>query len=230
LDLALIGLIGALLVGRLVFVLLHTGLFTENPRSAFAFWEGGLSFFGVLIGIFIAGLILTRVWKWPFFQVADFATLALLAATALVKTGAFLGGVEVGTRTFLPWGVIIPGLEGARHPTALYQAIFAAVLFLIMKNFYEENLKATEIRSGRVFLYSGFFLALGRAFFEFFRADSTYLGSLRSAQVASFLVATLSAFTLYYLGYRSLRKDFVGSLKFILSVNGRVLRKLKVWR
>lgn len=228
LDLSLIGLLAALVGGRLYFALFNFDLVQKNPLSAIAFWEGGLSFYGALFGVLIAGFILTKRWKWPFFQVADFAALAGLAALAVGKIGTFFAGVSYGTTTNLPWAVEFPNLLGARHPVQFYEAAAVLVLLFFFKNLYEKGLVSKEVKSGRVFLWAVFSVASTRFFFEFFRADSYYIFGVKEAQIVSFLVAAAALFALYYLRLRSLQEDFENSLKFILSVNRRVLRRLGI--
>src|SRR3989344_4656347 len=93
LDLSLISLVSAFMGGRLLFVLTHSELFRGNLSSIFAFWEGGLTFYGALSGVLIASYLTCRKWKWPLLQIADFGALSALAAYILVKIGAFFAGV-----------------------------------------------------------------------------------------------------------------------------------------
>lgn len=228
LDLSLISLIAALIGGRLYYSIFHFNLFRDDLLSALVFWEGGLSFYGALFGVLLVGILIARAWKWPFFQIADIAALAGLAAFAIGKVGAFLAGVDFGTPTSLPWAVEFTNLLGARHPVQLYEAGAAAALFFMFKKFYEGNLKSKDIKSGKNFLLAVFLFALSRLFFEFFRADSTYIAGIKSAQIVSFIVAIFAFTALYYFRYRDLQKDLENFLKFILSINSRVLRKLGI--
>lgn len=228
LDLSLLSLIAALVGGRLYGFLFDLGSAFDDPLSLLAFWRGDLHFFGALFGVISVGLVFTRRWKWTTLQVADFSFLAALVALIFAKTGAFLAGVEYGTASSLPWATQASSLLGESHPVQLYEAGYAVLLFVIFKKVYEDNLKEREIKSGKVFLQGLFFLSSGRFVFELFRADSIYIFGMKSAQIVSLLVALVSLFTLYYLNLRNLKEDLRGFLKFILSVNGRVLRRLRI--
>jgi len=228
LDLSLIALVAALLGGRVYFSLSHLNLLQENFLSALAFWEGGLSFYGAFFGVFVAGFLVTKRWKWPFFQVADFAALSGLAAFSIVKVGTFFAGTDLGTPADVPWAMEFPNILSARHPVQLYEAAFAFSLLFIMKKVYENNLKSAEIKSGKVFLHSILLLSTARLFFEFFRADSTYIFGIKSVQIISLLVAIVSAIALYCFRYREAKKDLESFLKLVLSVNSRVLNRLNL--
>lgn len=158
LDLSIIGLVASLLGGRAYYVLLNWGLFKDDPTTAVYFWQGGLAFHGSLLLAIIIGLVFVKLWKWPFFQVADIASLSATAALVVGKLGAFLAGVDFGKNTDLPWGVIFPGLVGNRHPVQIYEAVAYLLLLLILYVLYLRNLSSTNMRSGKVFFT---FLILG---------------------------------------------------------------------
>ena len=230
LDYSLITLVAALIGARLYFAAFHFNLFQEDLFSILAFWEGGLSIYGALLGALLSTYILARWWKWSFFQVADFGALAGLSALVVGKIGSFLAGVDLGTPTSVPWAVEYSNILSPRHPVQLYEAVFALVLLLILKKLYEDNLKSGRIKSGRIFLLSIFVVSLARFFFWFFRIDSPFVEGYKSEQIVSFLVAFGSLAAIYYLKLRDLKYDVEGFLKYILSINGRVLRKIKFWR
>jgi prolipoprotein diacylglyceryl transferase len=230
LDYSLITLLAALIGARLYFAVFHLNLFRGDLLSILAFWEGGLSIYGALFGAILATLILSRWWKWSFFQVADFAALAGLSALVVGKIGAFLAGVDLGTPTSVSWAVEFPDVLSPRHPVQLYEAAFALVLLLVMKKLYEDNLKSSKFKSGKIFLLSIFFVSLASFFFWFFRIGSTFIAGYKTEQIASFLVAFGALAAIYYLKLRDLKSDVEGLLKFVLSINGRVLRRIKFWR
>lgn len=81
-DGALAAALGALLIGRVVFVWLNAGYFAENPFEAWQIWLGGLNAHGALLGG-LAGLWLwARITRRPFYPYAGLLApgLALLAA------------------------------------------------------------------------------------------------------------------------------------------------------
>ena len=230
LDLSLISLFAALVGGSIYFALFNSEIYRDNLLSALFFWEGNLSFYGGLFGVLFAIYFLTKWWKWPFLQIADIAALAGVLALFVGSLGAFFAGVNIGTFTSVPWSVEIPNPGEMRHPVQLYEAGFAIVLFFVMKRFYERNLKSSRFRSGKVFLFSLFFVSISIFVFEFYRAESTFVWGVRSTQIVSLLVAIISFTAIYYFQLRDLKEDVRGLLKSFLSVNNSVLRRLKFWR
>ena len=229
LDLSLIALIAAFAGGRLLFVFTRFELFRKDLPSIFAFWEGGFIFYGALVGVLAVVYVTCRRWKWPFLQIADFGALAALAGYTLVKIGAFFAGVDVGIPTSLPWGVEFPSADGARHPVQLYEAAFAAVLFIIMRVAYEKNLKSANFRSGKVFFVSVFLVGLSRFLFGFWQVDTDFFLGLSLDQIVSFLVAIVAVFSIYYLKLRDLSNDVELVIKSTLSINGKAFRNIKFW-
>ena len=81
-DGALAAALGALFIGRAVFVWLNAGYFAENPFEAWQIWLGGLNVHGALLGG-LAGLWLwARLTRRPFYPYAGLLApgLALLSA------------------------------------------------------------------------------------------------------------------------------------------------------
>lgn len=230
LDLSLIALIAAFIGGRAFFVFTNYKSFHGNWQSVLTFWEGGSTFYGVVIGVLMVVFLVSKKWKWPFLQIADFGILASLAAYVVVKIGAFLAGIDYGTLTTLPWGIEFSTVAGARHPVQIYEALLIGLLFIVMKIAYEKNLKSTNFRSGKVFFFSAFILAVSRLVFGFLREDVTYIYGVRIDQITSLLVAMIAVFSIYYLGLRDLRHDSEMSVKFLLSINSKALKKFRFWR
>ena len=54
-DLVYFGALGVILGGRIGYILFyHFGLFLENPLVLFKIWQGGMSFHGGMLGVFVA--------------------------------------------------------------------------------------------------------------------------------------------------------------------------------
>ena len=116
LDLSVISLVVALVGARAYFVLLHLNLFTEDPLSALAFWQGGFAYHGSLVAVLAVGVYFVRRWKWSFFQIADIGALAASAALVLGKIGTFFAGLGYGRQTRLPLGGKFPGFVCGGDP------------------------------------------------------------------------------------------------------------------
>lgn len=202
LDFSVVILVAALLGARLYYILLNLGVFLEAPMKILYIWQGGFAFHGALIGAVVGGYIYTKRAKWPFYQLADLTVVAASFAAAVGKIGAFLAGADYGTATNLPWGVHFVGQVGKRHPVQLYEAFYFMVMFLILK-----ALDKRKQRSGGIFYLYLFLLGLGRWILEFYRDDSTYLGSIKAAHLASLLLVVVGLIGLYYFSRRDWKKD-----------------------
>lgn len=106
---ALAGIIGS----RLIYVVTRwdefmVPLFTRGDLRIFKIWEGGLTFYGGLIGGIIVGLLLVRRWRIPLLPVMDIAGPAVALGQAVGRIGCFLAGCCWGKPSYLPWAISFP--------------------------------------------------------------------------------------------------------------------------
>lgn len=134
-DLLFYMIVGLLLGARIGYVLIYNlDVYLAAPWQVFAFWQGGMSFHGGLVGIVLSGLIFCRRRNAAFWELADIGALSAPIGLMLGRIGNFINGELYGRVTDVPWGVIFP--EGGplpRHPSQLYEAFLEGpVLFGIM--------------------------------------------------------------------------------------------------
>jgi len=176
-DLVLYEVIGVVLGSRLVYVLFYNlAYFAANPFEIFAFWTGGLSFHGGLLGGLVAGLIFSRKKKISFYQLGDMAIMPAALALALGRIGNFLNGELVGRITDVPWAVKFKEYDGLRHPSQIYASIKNVIIFITLwvlkdKKFGEKKLPDGFLLWLFVIMYSVF-----RFIVEFFREPDSQLG------------------------------------------------------
>lgn len=127
------GLIGA----RLSYILLHLEFYRTHPTEILAYWEGGLDWFGGILGAAIGLWIFCRAARRPFWELAD----SLAAPGVLFGLAAWLGCLLDGCGYGRPvparwWAPATPDSFGAvapRWPTqaagALLTLTCAAALF-----------------------------------------------------------------------------------------------------
>ena len=126
-DLIFYGAVGAILGGRLGWILFY-GLEYElaDPLRILRVWEGGMSFHGGLTGVIVAlGLFARRKGR----RVADvFDFSAPLPAVGLfsVRVANFINGELWGKPTTVPWAFVYNGVP--RHPSQLYEAILEGIV------------------------------------------------------------------------------------------------------
>jgi phosphatidylglycerol:prolipoprotein diacylglycerol transferase len=129
------GVIGA----RVGYVILYNlPRFVERPWEVFAFWQGGMSAHGWLVGMAVGGLVFIRHHRIAVRELADIVYLGLPLGLAAVKIGNFINCEGFGLETDLPWGIAAAPGSVPRHPSQLYEAFFEgfflfAVLWLLRK-------------------------------------------------------------------------------------------------
>lgn len=130
-DLVIWILVGSVLGARLYFVAQNTpGEYLRAPWRILAIWEGGLAFFGGLFGGIVAGWRFARRAGLSFSRLADLFAPAIPIGAAIGRVPCGLAGMDYGTPTSLPWGVVYQNsasyapLDGVpRHPDQFYELI-----------------------------------------------------------------------------------------------------------
>lgn len=195
-NLVLIALVSGILGARLGYVLRYPAAFAASPLSLFSINPGLLDPFGGLAAGILAGIIYAQRKNLPSWPLLDALTPAFGTLAVAFGLAHLASGNAFGAPTNLPWSVELWGEQ--RHPVQIYETLGA--LFIL-----------AAVWPGRGFLHKAppgmtflTFLASSaglRLFLEAFRGDSQlFLGGLRSAQVAAWLVLAIS---LWALGKRS---------------------------
>lgn len=142
-DLFLTLFLGALLGGRLGFMLLYRpDILLVNPLSIIfpydfstGMWTGisGMSFHGGLLGVVAALYFFTKQRDIHFFMIADRVSLAVPIALFFGRMGNFFNQELFGRVTSMPWGMYFPeaSLDVLRHPSALYEAFGEGVILFV---------------------------------------------------------------------------------------------------
>lgn len=193
LDGVLVTVVGGLVGARILYVLSNLGLYTEDLVSAAAFWKGGLSWWGAILGGVLTILFLSRKFRWPAGQMFDLAAPAVALGAFFGYIGAFLNGSSYGGETDFIWGVREQGLSGLRHPSQLLEAGLQALILVILLRFRKRAPFAGFLALNYLILYS-----IGRFVLEFFRGDQTHLlGPFSQAHLISVIVGTICLLLLY---------------------------------
>ncbi|MFT5162147.1 MAG: phosphatidylglycerol:prolipoprotein diacylglycerol transferase [Alteromonadaceae bacterium] len=177
-DLMFYGFIGAIIGGRIGYVLFYQwSYFIQEPLFLFKIWTGGMSFHGGLLGVAGAMWFFAHQSGKSFLAVTDFGTPLMPLALAAGRIGNFINGELWGKPSDVPWAMVFPlGGPLPRHPSQLYEFLLeGVVLFIIMLYF-----GAKQRPLGRV---SGLFLityGLFRFIVEYFREPDAHLGLIYS--------------------------------------------------
>lgn len=131
--------LGVILGGRLGFVLFYEpSYFLAHPVEILQVWHGGMSSHGGFLGVTVALLIALRnKTTEDKLRLADVAVVPIALGLMLGRLGNFINQELYGTVTTLPWGIVVPGEEGLRHPTQLYamakDLLIAGLCFLHLR-------------------------------------------------------------------------------------------------
>ena len=175
-DLIFYGALGAVLGGRLGYILFYDfSNYLSHPLNIFKVWEGGMSFHGGLLGVLVAMWLYSRKLNVGFFVVTDFLAPLVPIGLGAGRIGNFINGELWGKVTDLPWGMVFPNAGALpRHPSQLYQAFLeGAVLFVILW-VYSRKPRPTLSVSGLFLICYGLF----RFVVEFARQPDAHIGYL----------------------------------------------------
>jgi phosphatidylglycerol:prolipoprotein diacylglycerol transferase len=156
-ELSVLMALGILIGGRIFDILVYElAYYREHPLDAFDWWVGGMASHGVMLGGVVGVFLFTRLRRKPFLVAADELTVPAAFLMGIGRIGNFIEGGVIGSVTTMPWGVIFPGVEGPRHPVALYDGaknlLLVPVLILILRRFPAGRGVAT---GAFLFLYAG---------------------------------------------------------------------------
>ncbi len=160
------GLIGARL-GQVLFYELD--YFMRYPTEILQIWKGGLASHGGAIGIVAAIYFYCRNYKYPYMKILDVLSVGAPLCGALIRFGNLMNSEIVGKTTSVPWGFefVRRGEEFARHPSQLYECIWAFLVFVGLYFLSKKKLN-TGMLTGLFFVF-GFG---GRILLEFFKEDA----------------------------------------------------------
>ncbi|MBX9597662.1 MAG: prolipoprotein diacylglyceryl transferase [Burkholderiales bacterium] len=174
-DFLFYGALGVILGGRLGYCLFYRpDYYLSHPLEIIKTWDGGMSFHGGMLGVFVAVYLFARKINSNFFVISDFIAPFIPVCLMFGRLGNFINGELWGrfSSPDLPWGMVFPasGSMLPRHPSQLYEAFAeGVVLFLILLIFTSKPRKLGQT--------SGVFMigyGLARFVLEFFREPDAF--------------------------------------------------------
>jgi len=136
-----------------------------------AIWEGGLAMYGGVLLAMVTSYAYTRYKRQSFWQVADTLSPPWMVLLILGRLGCFLNGCCYGKPTMVPWGFLSRNQQGMAgyapsHPTQIYSAAAALIIFMVM---WRARLRPHF--QGRIVLIFLLLYPVSRFIIEYFRAD-----------------------------------------------------------
>ena len=197
-------IIGAVIGARTLHVITYWRQeFASQPIiEIFNLRQGGLVFYGGLIGATVATVFFLRWKKLPLWKTADAIAPSIALGSAFGRIGCLMNGCCWGRPTNLPWAIHFPPthetLGVGVHPTEIYAALCNFGLYLGLAWWYRR-----KKFNGQVFALYLVGYAILRSFVEIFRGDyapSEYIfGVLTPAQFASIFILAAGLILLWRL-------------------------------
>lgn len=206
---AVVGILGAIVGARLAYVIGHSNQFNE-PIEYLQIYKGGISLMGGLIGGFLAAWWYCRSKNLDFVRLADMGAAGLAIGTAIGRIGDLVIGDHLGRTTDGFWGweykggelissppcdpSVYPSPDGCIQPgmvvhqTALYDSIWALVIFLVIL-----RLERKPRPKGFLVLTWAAMYSVGRILTDLTRVDKTWFGTgLTGSQLTAIAVLLVS--------------------------------------
>lgn len=203
-------LVGTVAGARLYYVIQNNpGDYLREPWRIFAIWEGGLAYFGGLFGAILAAYLYARREKLAFPRVADLFAPAIPIGAAIGRISCGLAGMDYGTPTNLPWGVVYTNpnsyapTDGVpRHPDQYYELIGDLMLAAVLV-----KLRGKLPDGGLFLLYLMLFSVL-RFFLFFVRGSVSPVAlGLKNAQWTALTILVVAVPVLIATVARSRRRE-----------------------
>lgn len=193
--------IGGLVGARLFYVAEYWGERVTTAGEALRVWDGGLVFYGGVLGATAAFFLYRAVRAFPVLATLDALAPAVALGVALGRVGCFLNGSGYGKVCRPPWPAVrFPAgswpwaAERARmliprdapytlplHPTQLYSALSGLLLFALVSAYFPVRRRDGEVMALLTIAYP-----VGHFVVDFLRDDEATFGSgLTIGQVAS---------------------------------------------
>lgn len=189
-DVTLWLMVGAIVGARIVYVTTYwREEFAGQPLwTIFAIWQGGLVYYGGLIGAIVAGTIYIRWKKLPMWKTADVLAPSIALGSFFGRGGCLLNGCCFGRPTNLPWAIQFPngsaawelqyneGLVSANspslpvHPTEIYDGLLNLALYFFLAWLFRRKKFDGQIFATYLLCY-----AITRSISEAFRGDYSNL-------------------------------------------------------
>ncbi len=150
-------IIGAIIGGRLLFVLTHWTTF-EHWIDMFAIWQGGFSLLGGIISLILVMPFYFKKYNIPLLPFLDLISIYAPLLQSISRIGCYLAGCCYGcpARFF-----------SGNHPTQIYSAMSLLGIFLFQYCFARN----WKLKPGQLFCIYLMLMSIERFANDFFRAE-----------------------------------------------------------
>lgn len=209
--------IGVVLGARLGHCLFYEpAYYLSNPLELFKIWHGGLASHGAAVGIFTALYLFSRKMKIPYLNILDRMAVVVALSGFFIRMGNFFNSEIYGVATSKPWGVVFvqAGETIAKHPTQIYEALVALVLFFVLHRMFMKWNK--RMVNGVIFSIFLIVLFTNRFLIEFIKENQVDFESTMSLNMGQWL-----SIPLILCGIATLIVLYVRNKGFLLSIDNK---------
>lgn len=202
LDLGVYVLLAAIVGSRILFVLTNLGEFVLKPLDAICIWNGGLVFYGGVLGALPVGIWYVKRHNLPLWKTADIMAPSIALGHAFGRLGCFFAGCCYGMPFNGPLCIIFRDphsqapLGVPLFPTQLIESAGEFLIFctLLLIRRYKKF-------DGQLFWIYILFYAVLRFIIECFRGDAIrglYFGdAISTSQLIGIAMFMLASFMLW---------------------------------
>jgi phosphatidylglycerol---prolipoprotein diacylglyceryl transferase len=210
-DLTFYVVVAAIVGSRILYILVEWERYLDRPLDIFKLWEGGLVFYGGLLGGIAMVWYYVRRQGWSMAAISDLYMPSLALGHAIGRLGCLMAGCCYGRPVDGDpwWALHFPHLEKTLapggiglYPTQLMESFFELLIFFLLV-----YIRRGKKFSGQIFLTYLLVYAFARSFLEIFRGDSVrgfvIPGWLSTSQFISLMVMIVGV----YLYWRNWKKS-----------------------
>ena len=202
-DLGFWAIVGGVVGARLEYLRVNWHLFANRSfTDMLNVRDGGLVYYGGLIGVLVAFLVIVQVRRLPAGKVLDILAPLIPFGQMFGRIGCFGAGCCYGHETDLPWAVTftdplsIAPKGVPLHPTQLYEVAYSAMLFATLY-----ALRSRKRFDGQLILLYLMIYPVLRSLNEILRNDAergyfledTLGPTISNAQAISLIIATIAS-------------------------------------
>lgn len=221
-DLLMWLIFGGLIGARILYVIVQWDeQFRHHPGEIFKIWNGGIVYYGGLLGAIFAGWLFCRKHDLRFAMVGDIHMPGVMLGQAVGRIGCLLVGDDFGREApGLSWAIVFPsptkpgnlfGLEipptsdslmppdmvlKELHPAQIYMGLQAFAIFLILAWVARRQRFEGQVMYLALMLYP-----IGRSICEIYRADNDARGVYFDGAISTSQLISIPLFLFGLIGF-----------------------------
>ncbi|MFT4312998.1 MAG: prolipoprotein diacylglyceryl transferase [Candidatus Woesearchaeota archaeon] len=195
--------LGLLVGGRVGHFLIDQPMaLLTNPLILLYIWQGGMSFFGAVLGMVFFSYIYCQKQSLSFMRIADYVVIPATLVLVFGRIANFINQELVGRETTVAWCVEFVTATGCRHPYQLYASFSHLLLFGLLLFIFLMYPRLKELYRGLLFSFFLIGYSFFRFFTDFFREDTLVFFQLTIWQLISIIFFIIGIYLAYNITQR----------------------------